>query len=66
MCREYIDPVLVTAIIIVLAIKPEAGAITERLLLRPDYEVLGRLAWGPVDYVIFYRQFMTIVTEVPS
>ena len=36
----------------------------ERLLLRPEHVVMGTLAWGPVDYVIFYRLFMIIVAEV--
>ena len=63
-CREYIGPVLVAAVIIVLAIRPAVGAIQERLLLRPEQAVLGTLAWGPVDYVVFYRLFMIIVAEV--
>jgi hypothetical protein len=63
-CREYIGPVLVAAVIIVLAIRPSVGAMEERLLLRPEHVVMGTLAWGPVDYVIFYRLFMIIVAEV--
>ena len=57
---------LITAIIIVLAIRPEAGTIKERLKLLPKHALLGRLAWGTVDYLISYRHFMTIVTEVPT
>ncbi|CAL8466482.1 g6018 [Coccomyxa elongata] len=54
------------AVLIVLGIRPAVGAMVERLLLRPEHAVLGMLAWGPVDYAIFYRQFMIIVTEAKA
>ncbi len=55
---------LVTAVLIVLGIRPPVGAMVGRLLLCPEHAVLGKLAWGPVDYAIFYRHFMIIVAEV--
>ncbi|KXZ52468.1 hypothetical protein GPECTOR_9g512 [Gonium pectorale] len=56
--RELISPVLATALLLARAKGPEG-----QLCMRPDYHVVGKMAWGPVDYVILYRTVAVVVAE---
>ena len=32
--------------------------------MRPEYHVVGKMAWGPIDYVILYYTLAVVVAEV--
>eukprot|EP00195_Chlamydomonas_chlamydogama_P011909 CAMPEP_0202890920 /NCGR_PEP_ID=MMETSP1392-20130828/1166_1 /ASSEMBLY_ACC=CAM_ASM_000868 /TAXON_ID=225041 /ORGANISM="Chlamydomonas chlamydogama, Strain SAG 11-48b" /LENGTH=467 /DNA_ID=CAMNT_0049574573 /DNA_START=67 /DNA_END=1470 /DNA_ORIENTATION=+ len=57
--RDFISPVLTLS----LLLAREKGSHNDRLRLAVDYTLVGKRAWGPVEYVLLYRTLGVMVTE---
>jgi hypothetical protein len=60
MRREFISPVLALALLVARAVTSDSS----NAVLVPEYPLEGTVAWGPVDYVVLYRELAIIVVEV--
>ena len=60
-CREFISPVLALALLVARALTSCGSS----AVLTPEYHLEGRLAWGPLDYVVLYKGLALVaVVEV--
>jgi len=57
--REFISPVLALALLVARAVTSDSSSAE----LVPEYPLEGTVAWGPVDYVVLYRELAIIVVE---
>lgn len=59
-CRDFIIPVLTLSLLLARV----KGSYGTRLGLAVEYNVVGKRAWGPVDYVQLYQTLGVMVAEV--
>ena len=57
--RDFISPVLAAALLVARSVMPRGN-----IFMKPEYHVVGKMGWGPVDYVIWYRTLAVVITEV--
>ena len=60
MRREFISPVLALALLVARTITSCGSDV----VLTPEYQLDGKLAWGPIDYVVLYKELAIVVVEV--
>ena len=42
------------------SVMPKGG----NLFMRPEYHVVGKMAWGPIDYIVLYYTLAVVIAEV--
>ena len=57
--RDFISPVLAAALLVARSVISR-----DNIFMKPEYHVVGKMGWGPVDYVIWYRTLAVVITEV--
>ena len=58
--RDFISPVLAAALLVARSVMPKGG----NLFMRPEYHIVGKMAWGPIDYIILYYTLAVVIAEV--